>query len=942
MRYFILLSFLIGYFNSFSQTISTIPQDPFCVGMCNGSIIANVNGGSGTYTYLWDDPLTQTTAIATDLCPGTYQVIITDTSGWVDSASVSIFDPIPLFVNTSSTNDSCGACVGSVSVNVSGGMFPYTYDWRDSLNQTVSTSAMATNLCAGVYTYTVTDANGCVDGGFETVGSIVGTNCISSFVVTTDPWCFGFCDGDITVNASGGTPPYTYSWNTFPAQNTQTAVGLCAGTYEVTITDANGAIAMQSGSVFDPQELFSSAISTNDSCGLGVGTTTVFPAGGLPPYNYSWSPSGQATAMATGLTAGVYNCTITDINGCSYMDVATVGSNNGSCLIVTATTIMDVSCPWMCDGSATVNVTGGLAPFTYVWANGATTQTVNGLCAGTYSVIVTDDNGVTGSTSVTIVEPPYLTTFVTTTPDTCGLCVGTAESIVTGGIPPYTYSWSPGGETTPSVSGLCGGLYDVTITDMNGCSWLDTTSISTTNNLLCDYGTISGTVYNSLNSNCIQDSVEVGLANVMLVAMPGPYYATTDASGDYTFNIPYDSYTITQVGSSYYNEVCPIAGSHTVVLDSTNNTIVDIDFLNEIIPVQDVSVSLSGWNAVPGFIMDYWISYTSINPAPMSGTVSLVVDPTLIYIGANPTPDAISGDTLFWNYTNLQQFENRWISIDYQVPADVNLLGIIIPACSEITPLIGDLTPVNNTSCYDVVVVGSYDPNDKQVEPKGVGSTGDILLSENELKYTVRFQNTGTFMATNVVVEDMLSANLDVTTLRDVTASHPFTYNVSGQGLLTFTFNGINLPDSNANEPESHGLIEFTIEQNAANTIGTVIENTAEIYFDFNPAIITNTVVNTIVTVTSVNENEFSLNDVNVYPNPSNGKFAIAYRLENASDVRVRIVDVVGKVIKSIPVQNMTKGEYKTEINISNMNSGIYFMSIQIGEENHIKKIVVQ
>ena len=126
-------------------------------------------------------------------------------------------------------------------------------------------------------------------------------------------------------------------------------------------------------------------------------------------------------------------------------------------------------------------------------------------------------------------------------------------------------------------------------------------------------------------------------------------------------------------------------------------------------------------------------------------------------------------------------------------------------------------------------------------------------------------------------------------------ASHPFVYSVDGQGVLTFTFNNIMLPDSNTDEPGSHGLIQFTIDQDPSNVIGTVIENTAEIYFDFNPAIVTNTVINTIVTITDINENEEFDNKVNVNPTPSEGNFSISFELKRSEEVSISIVDILGK-----------------------------------------------
>ena len=556
-------------------------------------------------------------------------------------------------------------------------------------------------------------------------------------------------------------------------------------------------------------------------------------------------------------------------------------------------------------------------------------------------VTVTDSLGQTVQDTLMVTEPQPLITTVVTSDDTCGFCVGTANAQVSGGTAPYIYNWSTCNIVT-WVTNLCAGNYSLTVTDFNGCLAVSTGIVANTGNASCAWGTVSGTVYEDLNLNCNQDTLENGIANILLQALPGPYYASTDVNGNYSMSLPYGSYTITQVPTTYIVEVCPVGGSYSVTLDSLNINSINNNFGDTLISVQDVRVSVSSGNIVPGFIVPYYLNYTSFDNNPTSGTVSLVVDDTLTYQYASVPPDLISGDTLFWNYTNLQYFENRYITTYFLVPAEVGLLGDTMQACASITPLVGDVVPSNNTDCYDRVVIGSYDPNDKQVSPEGIGPTGGILLSETELTYTIRFQNTGTFHATNVVVVDTLSANVDLTSLRDVVASHPFTYDVSGQGILTFTFNNIMLPDSNTDEPESHGLIQFKIDQAPSNGIGTVIENTAEIYFDFNPAIVTNTVINTIVTITDINENEEFDNKVNVYPNPSEGNFSISFELKRSEEVSISIVDILGKEVESISRKSLEKGIHKREMNLNSMNSGIYFMSIKIGNENHLKKVVIQ
>lgn len=600
------------------------------------------------------------------------------------------------------------------------------------------------------------------------------------------------------------------------------------------------------------------------------------------------------------------------------------------------------TCIGNCNGAASVQVNGGSLPYTYNWGGGmSTTPDIWGLCFGFYTVLVTDGVGDTASATIFITDIPPISATIVTTNDTCGLCNGTASATnVSGGAGGYTYSWNTTPvQNTSSVSNLCSGTYSCAIIDAGGCMWLFSAPVNLTTggSGSCQYGVVSGKVYNDFNTNCNQDSIEQGLSNIIIEANPGPFYASTNSIGEYSMVLPFDNYTITQHLPVNYNEICPVSGSYSFTLDSINNTVINIDFSDSITPVQDVNVQLTSGVARPGFFYTYYLNYSSFNSAPMNGVVSLVYDATILtYSLSSIAPDNISGDTLFWNYSNLQLFENRGISATFYVPADVNLLGDTLSACAQITPLIGDVNLADNTVCHDRIIVGSYDPNDKQVSPQG-----DILLSDNELKYTIRFQNSGTDTAFTVVVVDTLSANLDVSSIKKVMASHPFDYSISGQGVLTFTFNNILLPDSNVNEPASHGLIEFTINQHPSNGIGTTIENTAEIYFDFNPAIVTNTVVNTIVLPTNIEEIKRP-NTVSVYPNPTSGSLKVSFNTSNENEVNIALFDITGRKVNEF-IQNKTmNGSQVLDLNIREVKSGIYFLSVKIGDKNYTNKIVVR
>ncbi|WP_410503567.1 T9SS type A sorting domain-containing protein [Flavobacterium sp. Root901] len=367
-------------------------------------------------------------------------------------------------------NVSCnGGANGSATVNVTGGTGAYTYSWAPA----GGTAATATGLTAGTYTVTITDANLC--SATQTV-TITEPAVLAATTSQTDVSCNGGTNGTAAVTVTGGTGAYTYSWS--PSGGTAaTATGLAAGTYTVTITDANLCSATQTVTITEPVILTAGISNTNVSCNGGTnGTATVTAAGGTAPYTYSWSPAGGTAATATGLAAGTYTATITDANGCTVNQSVVI--TQPSAISVTETHV-NVSCNGGANGSATVNVNGGTGTYTYSWAPfGGTAATATGLSAGTYTATITDANGCTATQSVTIAEPTAISVTETHINVSCN--GGANGSAVTGGTGAYTYAWSPAGGTaaTATATGLSAGTYTVTITDANSCSATQSVTIT--------------------------------------------------------------------------------------------------------------------------------------------------------------------------------------------------------------------------------------------------------------------------------------------------------------------------------------------------------------------------------------------------------------------------------------------------------------------------------
>ena len=436
-----------------------------CFGGSNGSATATVNGGSAPYTYLWS-PSGGNAATATGLAAGTYTCTITDNIGCVATTSVTIVAPSAINVSTMQQNVACfGGSNGDAMVMVSGGTGPYTYSWSPS----GGSGAMAMNLSAGIYSCIVTDANGCtITQSFTITQPLV----LAANITTVQNLCAGQCNASVVANPSGGTAPYTFS----------NLSNLCSGVYTLLITDSRGCSTSPSVSIIDPSVLIATSTSVGPSCGNACdGIATAIVTGGTPAYSYLWNPTSSTMASINGLCSGTYFCTVIDSNGCT--DSISVVLLNPTPIVVTLAQNISPACFGDCTGAATVMATGGSGPLTWLWTpTGCITQTCVGLCAGSYSVAVTDSIGCSVTTNVIITEPDALTANSTHTDETLAIANdGTATVIPSGGTAPYTYSWAPTGGTNATATGLDAGTYTCTITDINGCIISVIVTIGTTN-----------------------------------------------------------------------------------------------------------------------------------------------------------------------------------------------------------------------------------------------------------------------------------------------------------------------------------------------------------------------------------------------------------------------------------------------------------------------------
>lgn len=465
----------------FSATVTQ--TNVSCYGGNNGSASVTVTGGTAPYTYYWNQIASASPTIS-GLAAGSHYCTIIDATGCSITKMIQISQPsAPLAVDISSqTNVTCyGANNGTATLSSTGGTAPYYYNWSAS-NLTGQGTASVSGLGAGNNACYITDAAGC------TFARIVTITQPAQLVVTangqTNVACLNGNTGTAKVNVTGGTTPYSYDWTpgTPTGDGTNLITGLTAGTYTCTVTDSKGCSSSQVFNITQPTTALNvtTLSQTNVSCNGMTNGAAIVGVNGAGPFTYNWypgDPSGDGTPVVSGLSPGNIACAVTDAYGCVFTRIVTI--TQPAQLVANAATQTSVACYGGNTGAATVNVTGGTAPYTYDWTPGNPTgdgsNSVSGLTAGTYTCSVTDTKGCNAVVSFTITQPaaPLQVTLVSKTNSTSIFSGnGKAKMAVTGGTSPYSYNWTPGnpsGDGTNYVTGLMPNTYTCTVTDAKGC-----------------------------------------------------------------------------------------------------------------------------------------------------------------------------------------------------------------------------------------------------------------------------------------------------------------------------------------------------------------------------------------------------------------------------------------------------------------------------------------
>jgi len=624
--------------------------------------------------------------------------------------------------------------------------------------------------------------------------------------------------------------------------------------------------------------------------------------------------------------------------GMLFAILGSIQQSNAQC--VASIINMPVTCDSTCSGTIAMQFTGGQLPLSMnVSINGAplspmtvtTFWQYGNLCPGDIiEFLIIDASGDTciGPGPVQVVNLPGPDAVVSVTNASCPTCNdGSATVNVVGGTAPYTYNWSIG-TTSQSVTGLLPGTYTVFVTDANGCLDLDTFLIGVG---ATGYYALSGQVYFDLNSNGTKDVGETGIGNLPVDMVPGSVVALTNTQGNYAIVVAPGTYDVSYAGTSAGWNLTSSPGTHNVTVTGASIGNLDFGVYPDSTAGSAVVALSSGfprcfWN-VPYYLTVHNNGFTMLN-----GSMTFTHDFLLTYVSSSIIPSSQAGNVLTYSYSNLAPGQSYTVVVTLTEPAGLIFLSSTLDVTGSDSfgyQFAQNSTLAQTTSC-------SYDPNDKAVQPIGIGAL-NYVAQDSWLNYMIRFQNTGNDTAFTVFILDTIDAGLDMNTFTFISSSHTVDITTRPGNAVEFRFNNILLPDSIVDEPGSHGYVLYRIKGQPSNPDPTTVNNTAYIYFDFNLPIVTNT------TVTTFSDIFLGIADVsgeetlfNLFPNPMSNGAILKYEGTSTSEISVELMDLSGRIVNaSQKMQNNT-------LFISNkgLSSGTYLVKIKANTVSFIRLVV--
>jgi guanyl-specific ribonuclease Sa len=1030
----------IGCFIHSSWTIepsSTIPLDTpkatvinaTCKGSNNGAININATGGKAPLHYSIDNGATYVlTNTFTNLAAGNYTVYVKDANNCTNGTTVSVTEPNLLSMTAVLTKTIDCVSNAIVTITATGGTAPYTYS-KDGI--TFVQSNIFDNLVAATYTTSVKDANGCINQNSTVISPLVSLN---ATITKTDVRCKGNNNGSITVNATGGQAPYTYSIDngvTFVSSTIFT--NLVPGIYNITVKDASNCTSSMVATVVEPVPLSVTAVLTKPIDCLSNATATVIATGGTAPYTYSKDGiTFVQSNVFDNLVAGTYTTSVKDANGC-------INSSNAITIspllpLSISSTVLNVTCNGNSDGIITISVAGGKAPFYYSIDNGVTfvsSNTFTNLVPGTYNITVKDASNCTSSMIATVVEPNLLsTTAAITKPIDC-ISNASVTVTATGGTAPYTYSKDGFTFVQNNVfENLVTGTYTTYVKDANGCINQNPTVISpltplnattTKKDVLCkgdNTGSITaiatggqspytysldGITFNTSNAFT---NLRVGTFNITVKDTNGCTATTTIALTEPAENLSATAILINDQGIivNANGGTAP----YNYYLQNNNGIVVagpQKDGIFTRLPIGRYSAQVTDVNGC-GYI--HWSVDVAQAPA-LSATVQ--VDSIKCNVPGTITVNASGGFQPYYysfdngaTYTNsnvYSSFKSGTYTVkvrDYQN----TIFSIVAMITQESVPVIN--IAATNISCkgeasgsMTVNVTSGFAPYTYSLD-NGPFLSGDSNITFTSLyagTHNITVKDTNGCLATNQVsISEPVSALMTVTTVINQTITvnatggagnysyaispnlDKFSTNNIFSGLtpgsyvvLTSDVNGCYITMNAVVDPPApliNGQIKFTLEFKPGQTLADLIidgqnikwyinqnpltgktSKTSEVPLPLSTVIVDGTTyyasqtINGIesterlaVTVKSatLGTNDFAIKDFTYYPNPIKNVLTVS----NTSIIdEVSLISIKGETLLVKKINNL-----HSEIDLSNLSKGIYFLKVKAEGTEKIVKLI--
>lgn len=692
-----------------TNTVSAVA----CNGNATGQIDLQVSGGTQPYSFQWSNG--STLEDLTGLSSGTYTVTVTDANNCLYNEVISVTEPVSAL--NASVNTTAVACFGGnngqIDLQPAGGTSPYSYQWSNG-----STDEDQSSLTSGSYDVVITDSNGCTYN--QTVVVNEPTAAISATAATVNVGCNAGATGQIDLTVSGGTAPYTFSWSN--GSTDEDLLNIIAGQYTVVVTDANNCTYTQTIDINQPGAGVSASVSvTNVDCnGSSSGQIDLTTIGGTAPYIYQWN-NGVITEDQSGVVAGTYTVVITDANNCVF--TTSVVIDEPVAALSASPAVTDVACQGDASGSIDITAAGGTAPYTYQWNNGSSNEDLNGLTAGTYDVVVTDDNGCTFAATYTINEPsaPLGSSNTVTNVDCYGNASGQIDLSVSGGTAPYTYQWN-NGSTTEDQPALAAGTYTVLITDANNCTSSASVTIGEPASALTASSSVNAVACNGDATGQIDLTPTGGTA-------PYTYSWNNGASTEDIINLNAGTYTVTVTDVNGCTTIHVVQVTQPQNAIQANGTATPADCINGVLgsatvaPTGGTAPFSYQWNTgaasaqianlIPG---TYQVTVTDANGCTANQTLT-VADNSTLTIQANGSTEICVGDSATISAPLIANATYQWLfngaplqganNNTFITPANGTYQVVVTTSCGPYTsnPVTITLRTVDNVSITNDVII---------------------------------------------------------------------------------------------------------------------------------------------------------------------------------------------------------------------------------------------